>query len=431
MRRQFYGLVSFCLVVALIGCGDKAKVEPIETGAGSAALPDLNSDPSTNGDSTADPASSSKSGSSEAPHKGHSHAKQMEGRKTLDGNWLLAFPQLVPPQQEGQEFQAGERAVLLFNISGSDSDSPTISAITGRQGLEQIKFQDLQIKDGAIQFRTENSQGARVFDYSGKLVSGLVLGSTLFADGNLAVSRLLPTEEKTFARIPAMIPLPETPVFVQLGTSPVPDEDTRAFVEMIPISPLGRMAYLRLVNMTAGKKASAQELENVINEFTEAMTDWGDRVVMYSEFESFSAATMAGYDVNWCLAKADELEEKLKNSEDLKSFVGQLAGLRTQIKYRQTTELLGSKEEADRVKGRKLAQEFLEKSPFEPILSSLLADDARLYGSSTSFWWNCLREADALPAWLPTSDWRGSRRLIQNRRSSHSDITCTFPVTIL
>ena len=381
MRRQFYGLVSFCLMVTLIGCGDKAKVEPIDTGAGSAALPDLNSDSASKGDSASDSASSSKGDSSKDPHKGHSHAKQMEGRKTFDGNWLLAFPQLVPPQQEGQEFQAGERAVLLFSISGSDSDSPTISVISGRQGLEQIKFQDLQINDGAIQFRTENSQGARIFNYSGKLVSGLVLGSTLFADGNLAVSRLLPTDEKTFARIPAMIPLPEAQVFAQLGTSPVPDEDTRAFVEMIPVSPLGRMAYLRLVNMTAGKKASAEELEKVINEFTEAMTDWGDRVVMYSEFESFSAATMAGYDVDWCLARADELEEKLKANEDLKSFVGQLDGLRTQIKYRQTTELLGSKEESDRVKGRQLAEEFLQKSPFEPILSSLLADDARLHGS--------------------------------------------------
>ena len=90
---------------------------------------------------------------------------------------------------------------------------------------------------------------------------------------------------------------------------------------------------------------------------------------------------MAGYDVDWCLAKADEVEEKLNASQDLKSLVGQLSGLRTQIKYRQTTELLGSKEEADRAKGRELAEEFMKKSRFEPVLSSLLADDARLYGS--------------------------------------------------
>ncbi|MGZ0164516.1 MAG: hypothetical protein ACKVII_11385 [Planctomycetales bacterium] len=384
MRRQFFGLVSFCLMVTLIGCGDKATVEPIDTGTGSAALPDLATSTTDKGDSSGD----SSGGSSEDAHKGHNHGKQPEGhgeqpegRKTLDGNWLLAFTNLVPPQQEGQELQAGDRALLLFKVAGSDSDSPTISVIAGRQGLEQIEFRDLKIEGGAIEFETTNAQGVKAFDYSGTLVDGLVIGSTLFADGSLAVSRLLPTDEKTFARIPLTIPLPETQMFVQIGTSPVPDEDVRAFNEMLPASPLGRMAYLRLVNMTAGNKAPAEELERVISELADSMAIWGERVVTYSEFESFSAVSVAGYDVDWCLAKADEIEEKLKASEDLKSLAVTVAGIRDQIKYRQTTELLGSKEEADRVKGRGLAEEFLKKTPYEPVLSSLLADDARLYGS--------------------------------------------------
>jgi len=388
MRRQFFGLVSFCLMVTLIGCGDKATVEPVDTGSGSAALPDLTTSTTDKGDSSEDSAGGSKADASEDAHKGHNHGEQREGhgeqregRKTLDGNWLLAFPHLVPPQQEGQELQAGDRALLLFNIAGSDGDSPTISVIAGRQGLEQIEFRDLKIKDGAIEFETSNAQGVKAFDYSGKLFDGLVIGSTLFADGNLAVSRLLPTDEKTFARIPLEIPLPETQIFIQLGTSPVPDEDVRAFTEMIPASPLGRMAYLRLINMTAGNKAPAEELERVIGELTDSMANWGERVVMYSEFESFSAVSVSGYDVEWCLVKADEIEEKLKASEDLKSLAERVSGIRNQIKYRQTTELLASKEEADRAKGRELAEEFLKKAPYEPVLSSLLADDARLHGS--------------------------------------------------
>ena len=384
MRRQFFGLVSCCLMFTLIGCGEKSTVEPIDTGSDSAALPDLTASTTDKGDSSED----SSGGSAEDAHKGHNHGKQVEGhgeppevRKTLDGNWLLAFPNVVPPQQEGQELQAGERPVLLLKVAGSDGDSPTISVIAGRQGLEQIEFRDLKINDGAIECEATNTQGVKAFDYAGKLVDGLVIGSTLFADGSLMVSRLLPTDEKTFARIPLTIPLAETQLFIQLGTSPVPDEDVRAFNEMLPASPLGRMAYLRLVNMTAGNKASVEELERLIGELTESVADWGERVVTYSEFESFSAVSVAGYDVDWCLAKADEIEEKLKASEDLKSLAEKVSGMRTQIKYRQTTELLGSKEEADRVKGRELAEEFLKKTPFEPILSSLLADDARLYGS--------------------------------------------------
>lgn len=384
MRRQFFGLVSCCLMFTLIGCGEKATVEPIDTGGDSAALPDLTTSTTDKGDSSAD----SSGGSSEDAHKGHNHGKQakghgepMEGRKTLDGNWLLAFTNLMPPQREGQELQAEDRALLLFKVAGADGDSPTISIIAGRQGLEQVEFRDLKINDGAIEFEATNAQGVKAFDYSGKLFDGLVIGSTLFADGRLMVSRLLPTDEKTFARIPLTIPLPETQMFIQLGTSPVPDEDVRAFNEMLPASPLGRMAYLRLVNMTAGNKASVEELERVIGELTESVADWGERVVTYSEFESFSAVSVTGYDVDWCLAKADEIEEKLNASEDLKSLAANIAGIRTQIKYRQTTELLGSKKEVDRAKGRELAEEFLKKTPFEPMLSSLLADDARLYGS--------------------------------------------------
>jgi hypothetical protein len=377
MRRQFLGLVSFCLLLTLIGCGEKTKVEPLDSGAETGALAPLN-DSATSADGSA--ANASSGNESEDPHKGHSHPKEVPGRKTLDGNWLLAFPQVVPPQKEGQELQAGERAMLLMKVSGSESDSPQASVVAGRQGLEQVEIQGLEIVDGAIKFRTENSQG-KVFDYSGKLSHGLVVGSTLFADGSFAMSRLLPTDEKTFAHIPMMIPLPEVQFFAQLATSPVPDEDTRAFVEMVPVSPLGRMAYLRLVSMTAGNKAPVDELEGVIKEFLESLAIWGDRVVTNSEFEAFSAVAMTGYDVDWCLKKADEIEEKLKASEDFKHQVVQVAGLRAQIKYRQTTELLASTEEAARVKGRELAKEFLVTTPFEPLLSSLLADDARLHGS--------------------------------------------------
>lgn len=367
-------------MVTLIGCGEKTIVEPIDTGVETGALPDLTGSTTSKGNSDNDSVSGAKGDSAEDPHKGHSHAREVPGRKTLDGNWLLAYPQLVPPQQEGQEMQAGERAVLLFNVSDADADSPTISVVAGRQGLEQVEFRDLKITDGEISFRTVSPQDATIFDYSGKLVQGIVIGSTMFADNSVVLSRLLPTDEKTFARIPMMIPLPETQLFVQLGTSPVPDEDTRAFVEMIPVSPLGRMGYLRLINTTAGNNASSKELEKVLSEFVEAMSDWGERAATYSEFEAFGAIVMAGYDVDWCLAKADEIEVKLNASESLKPLAGKITGLRRQTRYRQTTELLSSKEDADRAKGRELAEGFLEETLFEPILTALLADDARLHG---------------------------------------------------
>ena len=375
MRRQIFGIVSFCIMATLIGCGDKSTVEPVDTGTESGALPDLTSG--------TEAAATEHGDSEDDPHKGHNHAKdakpkEMPGRKTFDGNWLLAFPQLVPPQQEGQEFRAGERTVFLFRISESESDSPSISVVAGRQDLQQVEFSELKIADDEISFTVSRPNEGKAFDYSGKLVTGLVVGSTLFADGNLMMSRLLPTNEKTFARIPEMIPLPETQMYSQLATSPVPDEDTRAFVEMIPVSPLGRFAYRQLVGMTAGNNAPNEELENVISDFVESMEPWGDRAAAFVEFEAFTIASMSGYDVEWCLEKIDELEEKFADYDDLKRVSAQISPLRAQIKYRQTTELLASKEEADRAKGKKQAEEILESTQFEPFLTSLLADDARL-----------------------------------------------------
>ncbi len=382
MRRQFTWLVSLCFVLSLAGCGGKTKVEPPETGAEKAA----STDPLGTGDGSAtDPNGGTKSGSAtkngSVDESGHSHphpaAKLAEGRKTLNGNWLLAFAQLTPPQQEGQEFQAGERALLMFTVAGAESDSASLSVVAGRQNLEQVVFSDVSALDGTIRFRANGPQGDKVFEFSGTLKQGHVIGTCLFADGVVAIARLLPTEEKTFARIPTVMPLAETQMFIQLGSSPVPDEDTRQFVEMLPTSPLGRMAYVRLVNMTAGNKGKPEDLERVIAEFIGVMKDWGEIAVAFTTFESFSAVAMAGYDADWCLAKADEVEKVLKQHEGLETLVRQVEGLRKQVQYRQTTELLRSKDDADRAKARGLAEVFLKEAPFEPVLSVLLADDAR------------------------------------------------------
>ena len=380
MRRQFLGLVSLCFVLILAGCGEKTKVEPPDSeaaGTSSSTEPLIGS--AADPDAGKKSATATKDVSTDKHDHSHPHpqAKAIEGRETLDGNWLLAFAQLVSPQQEGQEFQAGERTVLLFKVADAGSESATLSVIAGRQSLEQVGLSNFTAKDGEIHFQADTPECEKIFEYSGKLKQGLVIGSCLFEDGTVAMARLLPTDEKTFARIPTMIPLPETQLFIQLSSSPVPDEDTRHFVEVMPASPLGRMAYVRLINMAAGNKNKSEDLERLIDEFTGAMKGWGERAVAFSRFESFSAVAMAGYDPDWCLAKADEVEEVLKQQEGMEVLSKQVDMLRKQIRYRQTTELLRSKDETERAKARELAEGFLKETPFEPVLSVLLADDAR------------------------------------------------------
>jgi hypothetical protein len=375
MCRQLFGLVSLCVVFVLAGCGDKATVEPPDSGAETSGAIDTLGTATAGADSKTDPHDHGADGS----HAKTGKPKPIEilARETLDGNWLLAFQQLMPPKQEGQELQAGEHAVFLFNVDGADSGSATLAVVAGRQGLDQTTISGVEISEGSIDFQVDGPNGTKVFEFSGKLKDGLVLGSTVSTDGKVSPVRLLPTDEKTFARIPTLIPLPEIKLFIQLSSSPVPDEDTRAFVEMIPVSPLGRFAYIRLINMTAGNKRPAEDLDRIIGEFTGAMKDWGEVAVLFAEFEAFNAVAMAGYDPEWCMAKADEMEKKLKGNETLEKIAIQIDGIRRQVEYRQTTELIASTDEADRQKARELAEKFLKESPFDPILSILMADDAR------------------------------------------------------
>ncbi|MDA1164550.1 MAG: hypothetical protein O3B13_15775 [Planctomycetota bacterium] len=371
MRRLLLGLAPLCMLLTMSGCGNDKTPDPTVTGE---QLSD-----STDGGGTAvatDDSTSPKDQGSK-PHTHPPTQPEVPVRENLNGNWLLTFPQIVPPQQQGQEMQVGERAIFLLKIAGADGDVATATAVVGKQGLEEATITKTTVSDGAVSFEVSSPDGEKIFEYSGVLKMGIVIGTTVFADGSIVTARLLATQERTFARIPAMIPLPEAHVFLQLASSPVPDEDTRAFVEMIPVSPLGRIAYLRLVNVSAGNKASVEELERIINEYTTTMQEWGDTAALYSEFEAFNAVTMAGYDIGWCLAKADELEEKLNGNEVFKGVVEQIAGLRRRVQYRQTTELLQSADEADRAKARELAEGFLKEAPYEPTISVLLADDAR------------------------------------------------------
>lgn len=379
--RQLPGLIPLFLLFAMTGCGNKATPTTPESGSatsGTEGSVTVGEDTSSTSGTKAADASSDNSHDHPHPHE-HPEPEKVAARENLNGNWLLSFPQFVPPRQEGQEFQANDNTVLLFNIDGADDESRDveISIIAGRQALERASLSDTEISDGRIRFHVNNMNGEKVFEYSGQLKMGFVIGNCAFADGNVVMARLLPTNEKTFARIPASIPLPETQLFVQLGSSPVPDEDTRDFVELIPVSPLGRLAYLQVVRMTAAKNAPADELERVIGEFITVMKDWGELAALYSELEAFNAVCLTSYNVDWCLAKVDELKEKIEANETLQRHASQLTGLKKQLQYRQTTELLSSDEESDRQKAREQAAEFLQETPFEPILTVLMADDAR------------------------------------------------------
>lgn len=382
MRYLFAGVLPVSLLLfCVVGCGDDSSTT-VPGGAGTELVgpgTDIGPADPTNPDGGTSGSAATGSAASSRPD-GAPSIPEFKPRKTLDGKWLLAFAQIVPPQQQGEEPQIGERTVLLVEAKTDDEGEGAVSVFAGRQGLENADISSSSASEGAIQFQVVNPQGDHVFEFKGTLTNGVVIGTSVFADSSVVVARLIPTEERTFARIPVLVPLPEAEVFKQLASSPVPDEDTLAFVEQLPTSPLGRFAYVRLVNITAGNKAPAEDLERVIDGFVGSMKSWGVEAALFSEYEALNAAVMAGYDNEWCLERCDAVEASLEANEKMKALAGQVDGLRKTAQYRQTMALVQSKEKADRERGRKLAEEHLQESPFDPVILVLLADDARENG---------------------------------------------------
>jgi hypothetical protein len=319
-------------------------------------------------------------------------------RETFTGNWLLTTLQVIPPQTEGSPPIIGEQSPLLLIVESKTDDdgntSPSLRVGAGRGGFEAIENLSATIADDRVSFSSTNEEGQTAFEFDGRFEDGLVVGCFAGLGVLPRLARLLPTEERTFLRIPGIVPLPEVEEFKKLTESPIPEVDLMDFVERHPASPLVPVAYQQVLGIKASKGATEEELLKVIDAFVARQSKWSERLGLLAQFESMNAIAPR-YPLEWTIKRSSVVEEMVRQDPLLQVLVQQCEIRRQQTEFNLTMSLLDSKKKEDRVRGRKLAAEALQRAPHDPLLTMKLADDARenenldeairLYGELTAF----------------------------------------------
>ena len=303
-------------------------------------------------------------------------------RDGLDGNWLLHVFHMVPPQEPNAPPQLGERPVVLLHLeAGKDGAADTFDIVSAREEFEVATKLSGELGENLLTVEGTRDDGNRAFLFEGRRAEdGAVIGSVVFANGSAQQARLIPTSERTFVRIPTFVTLPETGEMMKLGTSPVPDEDTRLFVEKYPTSPIAPIAWKQLIQMTAQKEGAGEKVTQLIDEYCEQQRAWSDRLYRIALFETFVIMGAGGADPDWCLDRVMIVNAAIDEDDELDSLKVQLKQLTLESRFRQTLTLMESKDEEDRKRSQTQAMELLKERPHEPTLTLALADLARKDG---------------------------------------------------
>lgn len=275
-----------------------------------------------------------------------------------------------------------ERPVVMLGLHPQAAEGQqAVTVVANQQGADPAEIRQSKIADDRIEFTLASPTGGNSMNFRGRFKDGVVVGSLVMIGQSAVIARLVPTDERTFARIPAMEPLPEVVELMKLQTSPVPDEDAALFLEKHPGSLMSRIVWLKQIETAIGGKKPTADIDQKIDGFVNFQKQWDERLALISEFEAVMSTTLTGYEPQWCLTRLDALEPRLKAETSLESLLTQVAGLKEMISRRTTLEALGSTDPAVRAEGIKGAMELKKtKLEFEPQVTSLLADACRESG---------------------------------------------------
>lgn len=354
---------------------------------------------------TVDPATASAkggSGSDKPGHEGHDHGSTgTEGesggpdpfnlkpilpartpkRESIAGRWLVRVVQIVQGEDEQTPPQIGERPLLLVSITPAEGENP--GSVLSLAGVESpfigALLVDVKASGKRVEFTGTDRSGEKLFDFRGTFQNGVVIGSQGYSNGAVVPARLVPTDEKTLARIPKFDPFDEMPEFVRLQQQALIPEQTMQFAKDHPVSPLSRMACLGLLQAHLGSKRPVKEVELAIKIALDEQSAWGERCVMQTRHQILQLMNQTAYDVDYSLKYFDELE-KLPAQKDpgVNGDPPDISGIRQQLFSRRAYEELQSTDPETRKKGREHAREVLKEMPYNVAVMLALADDYRV-----------------------------------------------------
>jgi hypothetical protein len=386
-----FRLLSVCILTltlsVLSGCGKDDT-----TASNAPALPDAGAMP-TDAQSTVD-SLSGKSGDAVAdsisdtvrtlsnPIASAPDKPAWPAREGLTGNWLLHVFQVLPSQEQDVPPQIGERPAVLFRLEpGQDDTADALEIVAVRDEFDVATEVSGTLEEDRLEIECKRADGNRAFLFEGRRAEdGCVVGSIVFANGSAQSARLIPTDERTFVRVPKFVVLTEAIEMMRLASSPVLDEDTRLFVEKYPTSPIAAIAWKQLIQMTAQKEGASEGLTKLVDEYCSLQARWSDRLHRIALVETFVIMGAGGGYPDWCLPRVDMVNAAIDEDPELASLKLQVKQVTMECRFRQTLGLFDSDKDEDKERGEVLAVEMLKERPHEPSLVLALADQARARG---------------------------------------------------
>ncbi|MHC4877986.1 MAG: hypothetical protein ACYTGL_16130 [Planctomycetota bacterium] len=291
----------------------------------------------------------------------------------------MRIPHVVPPSQPEVPPQIGERPVALLTLTPGEGDAEDkVEIVAARDEFEVAASATGTIDEDRIVIEAKQPGGKRVFLFEGRRAEdGAVLGSILYASGIGQTARLIPTGQKTFFQVPIFEPLPEMRELIKLAESPVPDEDTRLFVEKYPTSPLAQIAWKKLLEIETRKGTSVDRIAELFDEYCDQQASITERLGRKTRADTLLMLIQAGYDPDWCLSRIDGVQAEVEQDEELQQYVPRLEMAALQCRYRQALNFFDSEKDEDKEQGRLKTLELLKDIPYEPMLTVALADLAR------------------------------------------------------
>ena len=384
--------VSFNVLLSLlflVGCGggddsDTDNPQPDET---------VQTSPGNEGNGDTGQSVPSTPATSGHSHDGHDHSSHETPEKTgppwperevPEGNWVLRTVQIrqVGTPDKPQP-QIGEMPLLIVKLTpGTESEAGAVERVTGRADFEQLAVSESSIEgdDVSCTFAAPNGQTALTFQ--GRFVDGVIAGTMVDVNGMARFLRFVPTDERTFARLPMFVSLPMTEMeqFRKLTTSPVPEEEMKVLVKKFPSSPLHAIGTGQTLMQVCQANSELKTFEKMLQEAVDMRSIWGDRSAIIERLNGIQIAVRSGYQPEWCIEQLGELEERVKDDEALAGVAVELGRMRTECRFVLGTSLLESDDAEERSRGREIAEELLAGRPHHAVLTASLADAARLDG---------------------------------------------------
>lgn len=285
-------------------------------------------------------------------------------RKSLAGRWILV---LTRPSSEGFiDFHTG--IVVVSSGKGADADgglSAKWSAPT--EVLPPSKLVSSEVTNKSIRLTFEIDGGSKL-DFQGTLKDGIVYGNALF--GNCLPARLLPTKVEALDDFNVSPEPTDARALQQAFSLQDPKAALKALAKFVadrPQSPLAMMAWETRVLVSAMQDAAPEDIEQLIADYSQAMTLWGPRLQQALQGNIAIVLAQTKYNPDFSLKFASAADKAITD-ETLKELKEQIKTAREGILTVQALRYIES-DDADRAeKAFGFLSKLRSKSPFDPAV---------------------------------------------------------------